>query len=295
MDFIIKGTSVEVAGRVAEDFAIQNENNAREYKISAPKTYDEKDLSDKMWYVDVEVAGKGMHESRALKNDGVEGNEIALTWNLGRPQTSFSGKVLVQFYATDSDGEYLFNTKQIELEVKRSNSGVPIIPSNPQSVDLAWEATGQAEQFAADAEQSATEAAGAAEAAKEAAKPPYIGENGNWFVVNRETGEYSDSGKSSKGTSAGVTTYVATTLQASKWTGTSPGPYTYNLETQYPIKQYDLEVRLSRKKSNFTMQHIEEWAKALIVGDSDVNNNLYAYGQKPTVDIPVTLKVVKYS
>lgn len=58
----------------------------------------------------------------------------------------------------------------------------------------------QAIEATAEAEASATSAAeSAAEAASWSANPPYIGENGNWYVYDPETEEFVDTGDPSRG------------------------------------------------------------------------------------------------
>lgn len=74
-------------------------------------------------------------------------------------------------------------------------------------------------------------------------------------------------------------------LLASSWDSTSN---TYSFETDYPKATYDLEIALD---STATTAQAEAFNGAQIVG-SATSNIIKAYGDVPTVDIPVILKVV---
>ena len=78
-------------------------------------------------------------------------------------------------------------------------------------------------------------------------------------------------------------TITTATLLASGW---SDG--TYSFETGYPKATYDLEIALD---STATTAQAEAFNGAQIVG-SAISNIIKAYGDVPTVDIPVILKVV---
>ena len=78
-------------------------------------------------------------------------------------------------------------------------------------------------------------------------------------------------------------TITTATLLASGW---SDG--TYSFETDYPKATYDLEIALD---STATTAQAEAFNGAHIVG-SATTNVVKAYGDVPTVDIPIILKVV---
>ena len=78
-------------------------------------------------------------------------------------------------------------------------------------------------------------------------------------------------------------TIIADTLSASVW---SNGVYSF--ESTYPASIYDLEVALN---STATIAQAEAFNGAQIVG-SATSNVVKAYGEVPTVDIPVIIKVV---
>lgn len=81
-------------------------------------------------------------------------------------------------------------------------------------------------------------------------------------------------------------TITAITLLASSWDSTAK---TYSFETTYPNANYDIEIALN---STATTAQAEAFNGAQIVG-SATSNIIKAYGDVPTVDIPVILKVVK--
>ncbi len=80
-------------------------------------------------------------------------------------------------------------------------------------------------------------------------------------------------------------TVSATTLLASSW---EPTANTYSFETDYPMATYDIEIALD---STATAEQAEAFNGAQIAG-SATTNVVKAYGDVPTVDIPVILKVV---
>lgn len=80
-------------------------------------------------------------------------------------------------------------------------------------------------------------------------------------------------------------TITTATLLASNWDSTAK---TYSFETDYPVATYDIEISLD---STATSEQAEAFNGAQIVG-SATSNIIKAYGDVPTVDIPVILKVV---
>lgn len=80
-------------------------------------------------------------------------------------------------------------------------------------------------------------------------------------------------------------TITAVSLLASNWDSSSK---TYSLESTYPNASYDIEVALD---STATSEQVEAFNGAQIVG-SATSNIIKAYGDVPTVDIPIILKVV---
>lgn len=81
-------------------------------------------------------------------------------------------------------------------------------------------------------------------------------------------------------------TITTATLLASSWDSTEK---TYSFETNYPNASYDIEIALD---SIATSEQAEAFNGAQIVG-SATSNIIKAYGDVPTVDIPIILKAVR--
>lgn len=75
-------------------------------------------------------------------------------------------------------------------------------------------------------------------------------------------------------------------LKSSKWDATTK---TYSFESTYPNANYDIEIALD---STATSEQAEAFNDAQIVG-SATSNVIKAYGDVPTVDIPIIIKVVE--
>lgn len=80
-----------------------------------------------------------------------------------------------------------------------------------------------------------------------------------------------------------TTTIVAGTMSASKWSGD-----TYSFEDVYPVANYNIEIALD---NTATLDQVNAFNEANIVG-SATTNTVKAYGEKPTVDIPIIIKAV---
>ena len=139
--------------------------------------------------------------------------------------------------------------------------------SADESSDSALESKGYAEQ-AASYKNSAELAKVAAEKARDEAQ----GIAGGDYATRAEL--------NTKENKATITTV---TLLASGW---SDG--TYSFETDYPKATYDLEIALD---STATTAQAEAFNCAQISG-SATSNIIKAYGDVPTVDIPIIVKVV---
>ena len=77
---------------------------------------------------------------------------------------------------------------------------------------------------------------------------------------------------------------VAGVMSADKWLDN-----TYSFEDVYPVAQYNIEIALD---NTATADQADAFNSANIVG-SATTNIVKAYGEKPTVDIPIIIKVVK--
>lgn len=79
-------------------------------------------------------------------------------------------------------------------------------------------------------------------------------------------------------------TVVSSTLTASKWQGN-----TYSFETEYPHAQYDIAIELGE---NATLEQAYAFADACLKG-SIGTQVITALDIVPTIDIPITIEVLK--
>ena len=103
------------------------------------------------------------------------------------------------------------------------------------------------------------------------------------YPQTKASAVYDDNGDLLSNVMAHKPTITTTTLLASGW---NDGAYSF--ETNYPMATYDIEVALD---STATSEQAEAFNGAQIVG-SATSNVVKAYGDVPTVDIPIILKVV---
>ena len=98
--------------------------------------------------------------------------------------------------------------------------------------------------------------------------------NGNWDKIDNALGELTTPKQ-----------YVSYTLLASGWEGEA-APYTYSI-TGYDGKTVEVVEDI-----NMTLDQLEVIENAKIKSNPSVADNiLYAFGDKPTVDVPVMLIV----
>ena len=105
------------------------------------------------------------------------------------------------------------------------------------------------------------------------------------YPQTKASAVYDDNGDLLSNVMAHKPTITTTTLLASNWDSTAK---TYSFETGYPNASYDIEISLD---STATSEQAEAFNGAQIVG-SATSNIIKAYGDVPTVDIPIILKVV---
>ena len=110
--------------------------------------------------------------------------------------------------------------------------------------------------------------------------------NGNIiYPQTKASAVYDDNGDLLSNVMARKPIITTTTLLASSWDSSAK---TYSFESTYPNASYDIEVALD---STATSEQAEAFNGAQIVG-SAASNTIKAYGDVPTVDIPIILKVV---
>ena len=105
------------------------------------------------------------------------------------------------------------------------------------------------------------------------------------YPQTKASAVYDDNGDLLSNVMAHKPTITTTTLLASNWDSTAK---TYSFETGYPNASYDIEVALD---STATSEQAEAFNGAQIVG-SATSNVVKAYGDVPTINIPIILKVV---
>ena len=110
--------------------------------------------------------------------------------------------------------------------------------------------------------------------------------NGNIiYPQTKASAVYDDNGDLLSNVIAYKPTITTATILASSWDSSAK---TYSFESTYPNASYDIEVALD---STATSEQAEAFNGAQIVG-SAASNTIKAYGDVPTVDIPIILKVV---
>ena len=105
------------------------------------------------------------------------------------------------------------------------------------------------------------------------------------YPQTKASAVYDDNGDLLSNVMAHKPIITTTTLLASSWDSSAK---TYSFESTYPNASYDIEVALD---STATSEQAEAFNGAQIVG-SATSNIIKAYGDVPTVDIPIILKVV---
>ena len=105
------------------------------------------------------------------------------------------------------------------------------------------------------------------------------------YPQTKASAVYDDDGNLLSNVMARKPIITTTTLLASSWDSSAK---TYSFESTYPNASYDIEVALD---STATSEQAEAFNGAQIVG-SATSNIIKAYGDVPTVDIPIILKVV---
>ena len=105
------------------------------------------------------------------------------------------------------------------------------------------------------------------------------------ITANGTTVKYDGSSAQSISIAAGGAKSVTSTLLASGWSGTS-APYTYDIGSAYSGKS----VAIGYDATKYTESSAEAVSDADIIGGE--GTVIYAYGEKPAVDIPI---IIQYS
>ena len=105
------------------------------------------------------------------------------------------------------------------------------------------------------------------------------------ITANGTTVKYDGSSAQSISIQSGGSKSVASTLLASGWSG-SAAPYTYDIGSTYSNKS----VMIGYDGTKYSEDSMAAASDADIVGGE--GTVIYAYGEKPTVDIPI---IIQYS
>lgn len=111
----------------------------------------------------------------------------------------------------------------------------------------------------------------------------YTGESKILRRICESINDIIDNGGGGGGGGGGLSS-ITGTLLASNWTGNS-APYQYDIGNTYSDKDVVIGYDASSPSSSETTMSAAEDAK-IIGGESTI---LYAYGTKPTVDIPIII------
>lgn len=203
---------------------------------------------------------------------GYEGEEFFSRYSLSinvkaRPKPE-------DYFAEDDEKIYSYNALENLV-----NNTVVNIETQYNEVDAKYTeavanlntATNALETATSEAEQSKKDSDSAAKAYTDASE-----------MVNRFLGDSKDiltvvQGKANK------SSVVEATLSASRWIDD-----TYSFESDYPVATHDIEIALN---STATAEQAEAFNSAQIVG-SATSNIVTAFGDVPTVDIPIIVKAV---
>lgn len=236
----------------AQTAAIQAKNNAEAYASNA-NTYSINASVSANESADSALEAKGYAEQASSYKNSAELAKIAAEKARDEAQSIAGGD-----YATRAElNEHANNTTlHFTADEKAKLSGIEANANNythPSSHPANMITDDSTHRFVTDTEKNA------------------------WSSKSDFSGEYKDL--------TNKPTVSASTLLASSWDSAAK---TYSFETNYPMSTYDIEIALD---STATSEQAEAFNGAQIVG-SATSNTIKAYGDVPTVDIPVIIKVV---
>lgn len=218
--------------------------------------------------------GTGTREGEDTDNAKYYSEQIAITADeIAQEKVVFDGvvaKALEDVNQVVSDAEEAF-VEEVSTQ-KTILEGLVIESSNIK--DETFSAKSAAATSASEAKIAEINAK-AAQTAAEKARDEAQQFAGGDFVTSTEFAESIESLKPA---------YTEYTMLASGWTEN-----TYSFESVYPSEAYDIEISLS---SSATNEMVEAFNSATITGSVD-SNIVTAFGDVPTIDILVIVKVVK--
>lgn len=236
----------------AQNAAIQAKNNAETYASNA-NTYSTNASVSANESVDSALEAKGYAEQASSYKNSAELAKVAAEKARDEAQAIAGGD-----YTTKVEFNTHVNNTALHFtaDEKTKLSGIETNANNythPSSHPATMITEDSTHRFVTDTEKSA------------------------WNSKSDFSGEYKDL--------INKPTVSGTILLVSSWDSVAK---TYSFETNYPTSTYDIEIALD---STATSEQAEGFNGAQIVG-SATSNTIKAYGDVPTVDIPVIIKVV---
>ncbi len=172
----------------------QGESGVDRIPILLPLQYGDTDLAALDWSIQL-VSEQDTFLSKPLQS--VAGQDaLTVYWDVDGDCTAVPGKVKLTVVGMNKDGSTVikFDGRDIIIRAAQYGSYAPTPDTLSAALAQAQTYSQQAVFAAQQAAQSAASAEAGAESALEAIrKSPYIGENGNWFVFQAETGGFADS------------------------------------------------------------------------------------------------------
>lgn len=181
---------MEIAG-------VESDENVRSIKFKFPKIVDGIDLTEMQ--LKINFMNSRQEKGQYLVTDLIpypsDENYVTFSWNLSRLVTRYRGvtKFIVCAVKTDDDGKIVteWNTALSQMQVLEGLE-VDEPEISPEEKDVIAQLISISQNSADNAEQSAQQAADSAKKAEEQLGKivtPHIGENGNWYIGENDTGK----------------------------------------------------------------------------------------------------------
>lgn len=183
--------------KLMEIAGVESDENVRSIKFKFPKIVDGIDLTGMQIKINFMNSRqeKGQYIVTDLTPHSSDENYVIFSWNLSRLVTRYRGvtKFIVCAVKTDEDGKILteWNTALSQMQVLEGLE-VEAPEISPEEKDVIAQLISLSQNSADNAERSAQQAADSAKKAEEQLGKivtPHIGENGNWYIGETDTGK----------------------------------------------------------------------------------------------------------
>ncbi len=183
--------------KLMEIAGVESDENVRSIKFKFPKIVDGIDLTGMQIKINFMNSRqeKGQYIVTDLTPYSSDENYVIFSWNLSRLVTRYRGvtKFIVCAVKTDEDGTILteWNTALSQMQVLEGLE-VEAPEISPEEKDVIAQLISLSQNSADNAERSAQQAADSAKKAEEQLGKivtPHIGENGNWYIGETDTGK----------------------------------------------------------------------------------------------------------